>query len=164
MVKKINLTKGYTCVVDDEDYEYLNRWRWKATEQSPGKIYATRTSSLDGKFITIKMHRKILETTSGLEVDHINGDSLDNRKDNLRPASHQQNSFNTKIFSTNKSGYKGVSFHSQTQKWRAAIVKDYKQKHLGLFNSVIEAAQAYDNAARELFGDFANLNFPGLER
>lgn len=104
------------------------------------------------------MHRIIMNCPEDRQVDHINGDGLDNRKSNLRVCTQRQNSCNTLKYSTNKSGYKGVSFSKDTNKWRATIVVNYKQIHLGLFNTPEEAAEAYINKAREIQGEFFPKN------
>lgn len=91
-----------------------------------------------------------------LDIDHINGDKSDNRIENLRLANVIENNRNRAALS----GYKGVRYHKPSGKWQARITSEYKGKHLGLFNNEIEAAKAYDEAARLLHGDFAHLNFP----
>lgn len=154
MSRKIALTKGFFAWVDDNDFEYLNQWTW---HYSHG--YAVRRIR-DGKSKkTIIMHRLILNAPGDFQVDHINGNKLDNRKENLRVCSASQNKSNVDAPSTNTSGYKGVSFHKIAGRWRATIKINQKSKHLGHFNDPKDAARAYDLAAIALFGDYARLNF-----
>ena len=130
MTKIITLTRGFKAMVDDEDYEWLNQWKWSATQNG----YAYRRGPMN-----IYMHNAIMKNTSGTEVDHVHGIAFDNRKSELRICTHAENCANGKIRNTNTSGYKGVSWHKQTGKWRAYIVKSNKQTSLGLFDNVIDA-------------------------
>jgi hypothetical protein len=158
-MKEIQLTQGQVAKVDDGDYEYLNQWNWYYH-----KGYAVRVDKrILGKQKTIKMHGVIMDTPTDLETDHINHDRLDNRRDNLRVVTHAQNQMNKKKQIDNTSGYKGVSWHKQKNKWIAKIQVVNRQKHLGCFTDMIEAAKAYDAAAIKYFGEFAVLNFPDGE-
>ena len=106
------------------------------------------------------MHRDILKPPDHLCVDHINHNGIDNRRANLRLATHRQNSYNRIHFTKNPSSkYKGVSFRKRTKKWDAKIRYDGKNKHIGSFKDEIEAAKAYDEAAKKYQGEFAALNF-----
>lgn len=106
------------------------------------------------------MHREIMVAPSGQYVDHVNGNKLDNRRENLRMCSNSQNMANRRAPRVNRSGFKGVHFFKRDGTWRAAITQDYKTKHIGYYATPEEAARAYDIKARELFGEFAQLNFP----
>jgi hypothetical protein len=102
------------------------------------------------------IHREILSVPDGLECDHVNRNPLDNRRKNLRIATSTQQKGNQRILrTTNKSGYRGVCWHKQQGIWRATL----KGKHLGLFRDPIDAARAYDAAAKAYFGEFAKTNF-----
>lgn len=109
----------------------------------------------------IPMHEAVLGRIEGLRIDHVQAEeTLDNRRSNLRRATASQNAANRGIPKHNSSGYKGVSFHNQRQRWRAFIKVNWKQRSLGLYDDKETAARAYDKAAREAFGNFAHLNFP----
>ena len=153
MTKSIPLTQGKYALVDDDDYEWLNQWKWCLGSRG----YAVR--SVHNPHKTILMHREITLTPPGMDTDHINGIRVDNRKCNLRICTQTQNKLNVRIHKDNISGYKGVSWHKRTKKWRARITKEHKIINLGLFENKENAAHAYDSAAKELFGDFANTNF-----
>lgn len=158
VVKKVQLTQGKFALVDDEDYEKINRFKW---HYAAG--YARRNVRLNnGKRKIIFMHRIIAETPDGLYCDHINGDTLDNRKSNLRNVTKQQNNWNAKKKTKATSKYKGVYFFKrdkdQIGKWGARIQVDGKLIRLGYFSSEIEAALAYNRAAKKYFGEYAVLN------
>ena len=104
------------------------------------------------------MHRELLNAPKHIMVDHINRNTYDNQKLNLRFATKAQNAMNCKVHKHNTSGYKGVSRHKQMNSWRAYIVKNNKQIHIGLFKTLKEAALAYNKKALKIFGQFANIN------
>ena len=131
----------YEAIVDDEDYDKLSRWRWFVHEERNNR-YAWRCGkSQDGRRILIKMHRDIMGLHAGdsLNVDHINGDGLDNRRVNLRIVTVQENAFN-------RHDAKGYCWHKQKRKWRAYITVDGTQRHLGLFDKWQDARAAYVTA------------------
>ncbi len=106
------------------------------------------------------MHRQLLNCPAAKFVDHINNNGLDNRKENIRPATRAQNSYNRKKYANNsRSKYKGVSFKKKNGKWTAQIGLNNKMLFLGYFKNEVDAARAYDRAARKYYGRFANLNF-----
>ena len=162
IMKTIPLTRGYFTKVDDGDYEKLAIHRWCADVKKRRNDYccvrAIRRDYPSGK--TVYMSRVILGATRNRYVDHINGDTLDNCKSNLRFCTLSENSINKKMQSNNKSGYIGVFFRKQRKKWVAQITTRRKQKHLGYFNLKEEAAHTYDKAAIKFHGEFARLNFP----
>ena len=144
-------------MVDDADYVWLaDGSRWFAAEKR-NKIYAVRGVFRDGKKTTEKMHRVIIQSPPGFEVDHRNGDGLDNQRDNLRICTVNQNQYNRGPQKNNTSGYKGVSFSKRNKKWRADIKFNMRKISLGYFTSAKEAANAYALAAVSLHGEFARL-------
>ncbi|MHC4439277.1 MAG: AP2/ERF family transcription factor [Planctomycetota bacterium] len=147
--------------VDPADYKRLRKYKfiaWKAKNC----FYA---QMLEPNVITSKkvlhMHQIILEVPEGMVVDHINNDGMDNRSANLRPATKAQNSYNRKKISRPcSSKYKGVCWHKNSLKWQAEVMFEKKSIYLGYFKNEIDAAKAYDEAAKKYHGEFACLNFP----
>ena len=128
MSRTIPLTKGLFAIVDDEDLEELNKFKWCVTFNG-AKYYACRMPSRKlGKRKVILMHRQLTNAPPGMDVDHINGNPLDNRRENLRVCSHADNQKNTNRRSRNKSGYKGVT--PSGKRWRARIAFDSQQIEL----------------------------------
>lgn len=158
MVRELPLTKGYVAIVDDEDYELLSQWKWSA-KVGTNTVYAYRKYRKDGKQIPVPMHRQIMGFPENLEVDHIDRNGLNNQRANLRLATHRQNAYNAKP-RKNKSGYRGVTWYAPYEKWVAVIMNRGKKHFLGYFDDPAEGGRAYDEAARNLHGEFATLNFP----
>lgn len=161
-MKEIELTRGMVALVDDEDYESLSQQRWYAQKGHHGRWYAARHSRAADNLpprSTIYMHRVIMNAPPHLQVDHREGIGLDNRRKNLRLCTNGQNHYNCGAYATNSSGFKGVGWHKSTNKWRARISVDKKVIYLGNFDTAIEAAVAYEDAARKYHGDFARANF-----
>lgn len=153
----IPIGSGKVTIVDLEDFLKLKHVKFRAKKTTTeDKFYAICGGGKNTKFL----HRIILNLDIGdkLHVDHIDGDSLNNCKSNLRICTHQQNRCNSKISSNNSSGYKGVDFLKNRGVYRARIKYKYKEHHLGCFDSAWDAAEAYNKAARKYFGEFANLN------
>lgn len=150
MSKEIPLTQGKVALVDDEDYEWLTQWKWHYSARG----YAVR-SCREPKPQSVRMHRVIVGAEPSEEVDHINGDKLDNRRCNLRKCTHAENMRNMKF--RDGVSHKGIKRHKS--KWAAQITVNGKHIYLGLFNTEVEAAKAYDAAAREHFAEFAKTNF-----
>ncbi len=158
-MKKIALTRGKFTLVDDSDYKELSRWKWNAHRSECGLWTAQRRNSEDK---IVYMHRQILGLVpgDGKEGDHKNHNSLDNRRSNIRICTRSQNAQNTrKIKRETSSQFKGVCWNKQRSKWRARINVCGKDIHLGLHKDEIRAAEAYDEAAKQYFGDFACGNF-----
>jgi len=167
-MRTIELTQGQVALVNDEDYGGLNQFKWFAVWSPNTKsFYAERHSkTVNGKRHTISMAREVLGLQKGdkRQADHINHDTLDNRRCNLRICTHQQNGMNRRKRRPHagkkcSSRYSGVCWDKRAKKWRAYIRHNGKRIYLGYFTSEIEAAKAYDKKAKELFGEFANLNF-----
>jgi AP2 domain len=156
-IRLIPLTRGQCAIVDAIDFEWLNQWNWWAQWNPHTKsFYAVRNAfRSDKRPGTIYMGREILKIKENQIADHINHDTLNHRRNNLRGCSHAQNSFNTRP--RGKSGFKGVTPNGK--KWQAHIRREGCLKHLGSFITREEAARAYDKAAKELHGEFAHLNF-----
>ena len=155
--RKIPLTQDKYATVYIFDYGWLMRWSWCAMNQA-GAFYAGRTVSVGGKRLNLGMQRAILDAPSGMEVDHINGDTLDYRRSNLRIVTKHQNGLNRKKKREGTSKYKGVSF--VRGKWRTRITMHERTVNLGYSPTEIRAARVYDAAAVEYHGEFARLNFP----
>ena len=149
------------ALIDDEDHERVSQFRWFAHRGRKTWYAEHKTPRLLSKQRTIKLHRFILEISDpNVDVDHKDGNGLNCQRSNLRVCEIVgQNNFNQGIRVDNTSGYKGVSWHPNNRKWMAKICIDGKQKHLGCFDNPAEAAHTYDQAAKELFGEFAWLNF-----
>ena len=152
-VAYISLTKGYTAIIDTTDVHLVDRWHWCAMV-CPRAIYARRSQEIDGKAPTALLHRVIVAAPYGLDVDHISGDGLDNRRANLRLATRSQNIQNQGIGSRNTSGFKGVTWLKQKAKWKAQIGFEGSNRHLGLFTDINDAAAAYAAASKQLHGQF----------
>lgn len=155
-MKQINLTRGLFAEVDDADFEFLSSMNWHAVNLGHG-FYAVRNARVAGKRTLIGMHRMILGFPN-TEVDHIDGNTLNNQRANLRKASKNQNQHNRVKNSNGSSRFKGVSW-DKTGKWRAQIRIDGIRRHLGTFADEESAAKAYDFKAKEVFGEFAKTNF-----
>lgn len=153
-MKEIQLTQGQIALVDDEDFENLNQFRWCAVKIGR-TFYAVRNVRIDGKKRGVRMHCQIL---GGKLIDHKDHNGLNNQKSNLRFCTASQNCMNKRKRKNCVSIYKGVCFHKQHKRWLAHIKKDGKDNHLGYFVTEIDAAKAYNIKAVELFGEFANLN------
>jgi len=169
-MKKIPLTQEKFALVDDEDYNRLMEMTWHAWYNKNGdSFYAHHSVYNKGKNPSIvRMHRYILGVVDkGINVDHIDGDTLNNQKYNLRVCESHQNTTNMQgLKSNNTTGYRGVSeyFYGSRKKWTAGVSKKGKRIRLGYFDSPEEAARAFDKAAREIYGEFCGkLNFKNPE-
>ena len=156
-MKYIKFSQGKVALVDDEDFEWLNKWKW----HFHNKI-AERTIWLKDKKTCkkVRMHNVIINPSLGKVVDHINRNRLDNRKSNLRIATNQENQRNRGVSKSNISGYKGVHFKKRGN-WYGYYVQikiSYKPIHLGVYRTAKEAALVYNLAAKKYFGEFAVLN------
>lgn len=155
-MKKIQLTKNKFALVDNEDYEWINQFKWYFSDTG----YAVKRVWInkDWKnpiFKTIRMHRLINNTPTGFETDHINRNKLDNGRANLRTASHAQNTINANIRNDNTSGFKGVYWNKEHKKYSVRIVSNKKLLHLGYFSDFKEAIQARKEAEKIYYKEFA---------
>lgn len=153
-MKEIILTKGKVTLVDDDDYEWLMDYNWHF-----GAGYACISRVIDGKKIKFFMHRMIMDNPDGFQVDHINNNTLDNRKNNLRVCSMLQNCYNRRG-RHGTSEYKGVHRIERKKgtRWVASIQYEKKKINLGSYDTEIEAAVAYNQAAKRFHGEFALIN------
>lgn len=149
---EVRLAGGRVAVVDDADYERISRYKWRACKPRNVVYAMTNVTATSTEY----MHHMVLGVRG---VDHRDGNGLNNQRSNLRPCNQSQNGANTRPRSGGTSRYKGVSWHKLTGTWRAYIRVNYRQIQLGHFETEEEAARAYDAAALEHFGAFANLNF-----
>lgn len=154
----IPLTQGQFAIVDTADYEWLMQWKWCVQwAKNTKSFYAIRVSIVNGERATIRMHRLILNLHRGDNRmgDHINHETLDNRRGNLRVATVLENNRNVRKRCVNTSGHVGVSWHKNSKKWRAYIMLPSGQKSLGYYEEIEDAATAYSDAAKEHFGEFS---------
>lgn len=158
MSKEILLTQGKSTTVDDDQLEDLGKYKWYAFK-CRGRFYAARKVVINGKQRTILMHRQLICCNDNNVIDHIDGNSLNNQKSNLRPCNNSQNLCNRGKNINNISGFKGVSWHCIANKWVAQIKVNRKKIYIGLFNCAIKAASAYDKFATQYHGAYAQLNF-----
>jgi len=158
MILKIkHKVKIHNCLIDNEDFNLVNQYKWYIHQRTG---YARgRKKNPEGDYRFISMHRLVtgLIEKPEVEVDHIKHNKLDNRKKELRVCTHANNLKNRSSFGSSQ--YLGVSWHKNRNKWVAGIGWDNKTKYLGSFEEEIDAAKAYDEAAKKYHGEFANLNF-----
>jgi hypothetical protein len=150
-MKEIKLTQGKVALVDDEDFEYLNQWKWHYNQG-----YAI--SSKNKKHKLLLMHRVILNPPSDLCIDHINHNKIDNQKKNIRICNGHENARNA-VHVGKTSNYLGVYYDMENKKYKAQIKINGCKTHIGRYIYPEEAARAYDKMALLHFGEFANLNF-----
>lgn len=155
-MKEIKLPKGKVAMVDDEDFEELNKYKWCAFKGN-STYYVSRATRVAKKQKVLLMHRVIMKTPKGMHTDHINGDGLDNQRSNLRIATHSENMRNTRMSKNNTSGYKGVCWDKNAKKWHVQITVDSKLIYLGLYDTVEDGYKAYCIACIKYHGEFANL-------
>lgn len=156
-MREILLTRGQVAITDDVDFETLSLWKWYLSPEG----YACRTGrKSEGVYKQrFYLHRQVMGVTDSLiEVDHVNGNRLDNRRCNLRLCSKIENRRNKLLQVNSTSGYKGVSFRNATGKWQAKLKNLNKWICLGDFDTKEQAAIAYNEAALTHFGEFAHLN------
>lgn len=160
-MKVIPITCGKFVFVDDADFDYLSKFSWQCKKNGKN-FYAQRSTWIprEKRVKVEKMHRVILGVgkIDSRHIDHINGDGLDNRRCNLRFVTHQENHFNSRKRDGCISVFKGVRWNKQKNKWYSEIWLNGKRDYLGCFVNEIDAAMAYDDAAKNRFGAFARTN------
>lgn len=144
--------------IDRKDYKVLAKHIWRPSPTKIGGFYATTRIKKDGEYKTVYAHRMIMDQPKGMVVDHINHNTLDNRRNNLRVCTQSQNAFNRGIQRQNTSGYKGVHYYRKKKKYCAYIDISRKRIHLGYFESAIEAAKKYNETALFFRGEYAYIN------
>lgn len=149
------LTRGKTALVDSADAAWAGQWNWCAYRGPREYWYAVRTDYAGSAQATVRLHRALLSAPAELEVDHRNGDTLDNRRSNIRLATPTQNRQNVRRGVKNTSGYKGVTWYAKQRKWGARVTARGKVHFLGLFAFPADAHAAYCAAAAEMYGEFA---------
>ena len=156
-MKEIPLTQGMVALVDDEDYEWINQYKWYVNRAGVN-IYAVRYDRGRGRGEAIKMHQQIMRAK---ETDHRDNNGLNNQRSNLRHCNRSQNCQNRRKAGNCSSKYKGVSFRRKAtmNPWVVSIrTVGRKFVYIGVFATEVEAALAYNNKAVELFGEFARIN------
>lgn len=152
---RLNGSRGGFAIIDDGDYELVSKRKWHMVSRGYVKSnHYAGGGKANQMTETVSLHRFIMHPPTGVVVDHVNGDKLDNRRSNLRLCSQKNNTRNAKLSKRNTSGYKGVFWASHANLWRVRV----GNKHVGYFKNKIEGAKAYNKVAQELFGDFARLN------
>lgn len=149
----VTISGGKRVLVDGENLGIVGQFKWHAKKSKGNWYAATRVGKQ-----TVFMHNMLMPPVEGLETDHVDQNGLHNIETNLRYATPSQNRANVRLRSDSTSGLKGVCFYPKTGKWRAYIQKDKKWKQIGYFETKEEAAVAYNEKAKELFGEFAWLN------
>lgn len=154
VTKRIPLTQGMFALVDDDDFANVASYSW-SIKPDRWNVYAS--SWVDGR--TVTMHRLIMGARKGEVIDHVNGLGLDNRRANLRSAGSTGNARNARRRKDNTSGFKGVCYDPKRNCYIVGIGVNGRRRHVGRFVDVVDAARAYDSAARRLHGDYARTNF-----
>lgn len=154
MAKLIPITQNKSTIVDDEDYVFLSQYKWRAIKsQNHYYVGKSEKRKRDKPRKLTLMHRLIMCSRDGEQVDHINGDSLDNQKHNLRLCTQGQNLFNKNKYKNNKTGFKGISVRGK--KWRVQVQANKKQHIVGHFNTINEAIAAYNAVSKKIHGEFS---------
>lgn len=154
-MKILPLTQGKVAIVDDTDFEKVRNYKWSAATR---KHLCYAQSRINGKCVLL--HAFLLKPALGMEIDHRDGNGLNNLRSNLRICTHAQNQqahHRSNFLGTSK--FRGVSFETWSNRWRTQVSKGGKRLYSKRFDSEEEAARAYDKKARELFGEYASPNF-----
>jgi hypothetical protein len=154
----VPLTQGKVAIIDRADAHLVESRSWSARSKN-GRWYAQTSDVRDGKRTCVEMQVVLAGVGGEFDVDHHDGDGLNNRQSNLRTATRAQNSWNQKR-RPSKSGFKGVHWHPSSGLWVVRMTVQGVSKTFGYFHDPEDAARVYDAAAREHHGEFARLNFP----
>jgi hypothetical protein len=152
----VPLTQGFESVIDSSDIHLIEGFNWYAMRQKQ-TVYAFRNEIIDGKASLVSIHRTIAGHPHGMQVDHRDGNGLNNRKSNLRIATHQQNNLNRRFSEKNSSGLKGVSWCKERNKWLSQIQIAGKSFNLGRFDTKEDAYNAYCAYSKKLHGEFGRV-------
>lgn len=152
----IPLSKGFKTMVDNADFAELSKYKWHVAEGG-GKHYAVRSVKTKGKVQTVRMSRLITGAPKGLQVDHINGDSLDNRRSNLRIVTILQNTRNRKKTKNKTSGYLGVTWYKSLNKWVAYVKINGKNISLGYHCCLRDAVKARNEGVKKHYGEHGSV-------
>jgi hypothetical protein len=155
-MKKIPLSQNKYAIVDDNNFEELNKFKWFTRKDAKSGIYyASRTEKVDGIYKNVHMHRVVIgqPNGNGFDVDHIDGDGLNNTKSNLRKATRQENTRNRKLLKSNTTGYRGVSYRGDRKAF-VARVNINKPIYLGYFKTAEEASKVYETYIKSNYGEF----------
>jgi hypothetical protein len=144
-------------LIDDEDWEKVSKYKWHLSKQSQGLLYAQTFIYKNGKKIPLKLHRLIMNCPKNKEIDHIDGNGLNNQKSNLRICTHAENMKNSKKRKDNSSGFKGIHFIKQNKRWQARIQVNRKRMPLGCYKTPELAYQAYCKASKKYHGEFGRI-------
>lgn len=153
-MKRIKLTQNTFALIDNEDFDFLNQWKWRCQINRNGKMYAVRTSYSKEIRKTIYMHKLLIPSFKGYCTDHINGDSLDNQRSNLRIVTKSQDCLNSKLRKDNKSGYRGIYFDNKRHGWIARFMYQGKDVLRKQFKNKEEALLYYREILNNNFGEF----------
>ena len=151
---QFELTQGKVARIDEDNWDSLSSFSWSAMKSRRGQYYAVRGVWENGKVIRKWLHREIMNCPAGMFVDHINGDSMDNRRENLRICTSKQNSQNQKRRINNTTGVKGV-FFNKFGSYVVTIRDNGKAKYLGSFKTLDEATTVRREAELRCYGEFA---------
>jgi hypothetical protein len=155
--ERVPLTGGKFALIDASDLPLVSRYKWYVDSWGYARGTRPSTTTKSG-YTTILMHRLVINAKSGEQIDHVNGNPLNNRRCNLRKCTNAQNQMNRRKSSGRLSIFKGVTYHKGCEKWQAQIKTNQRSVYLGLFKNEADAALAYNEKAIEVFGEYARLN------
>jgi len=159
--RRIKLTRGKYAIVDVEDFEKLNQYKWHCTHYGYAQRVEYKKIGKGRKQVGVYMHKQLCPAPEGMIVDHINRNSLDNRRANLRAATQKQNVWNRRFGRKGgKTSYNGIRWDKNREKWQVRLTINGQRESFGYYADETEAAKAYDRVAREYRGEYACLNFP----